>query len=562
MAEGEGAAEAGAGGGAGSSILRELLVLVGLDVAWKDFSKAMLLTDLLSGGLEKLAEKVAQGVERFGEMIKETAEATEKIEILAQQTGLEADELQSLMSAAQATGVSVEMMTHGITMLSREMFMAKEGSSIAKKAFADLGVKFQDSNGKLRDGSAVLKDIADKFSTMKDSATKSALAGQLFGRLTGTQLIPLLNRGKEGIEKLADQYPNLTDAQVEAGSALLKEQKKIQFDTQWFWQHIVAAQIPALLKITRGYRETRRAMLELIQPAIIWFTKKVWKAFMAIYDVLHSVSLFVISTTKLIIRNWKFLAVILGALTIGIVAGNAALIASFIATKAAAIAAAAQVVIAWAVAAAPFVAIAGAIYTLFLYFDDLRVYLNGGRSLIGKFLADLREWWKPQPGDTFFVSALKKFVKWTQDAIASIKKLAAQLGIATGTMTNQDVDKLYGANASDLQDQTDKTTLDTARKRLTLNKKAKLTDREKQAISRQNMDEKSFVADVREHPWVSAEHPTATSTTNSSNTSSTVVHQTNHIKIDAKNMSADELGKAVEETLGKHIDDAANHSGD
>jgi hypothetical protein len=43
--------------------------------------------------------------------------------------------------------------------------------------------------------------VAEKFSRMQDSTTKTALAIQIFGK-GGAALIPFLNEGKEGLERL------------------------------------------------------------------------------------------------------------------------------------------------------------------------------------------------------------------------------------------------------------------------------------------------------------------------------------------------------------------------
>lgn len=68
-----------------------------------------------------------------------------------------------------------------------------------------LGIPTTDAlTGALRPSFEILKDLAGAFEKMPDGAKKAAIAMQLFGERIGTQLIPLLNQGKKGIEEIAN----------------------------------------------------------------------------------------------------------------------------------------------------------------------------------------------------------------------------------------------------------------------------------------------------------------------------------------------------------------------
>ncbi|RWE72922.1 MAG: phage tail tape measure protein, partial [Mesorhizobium sp.] len=100
---------------------------------------------------------------------------------------------------------------------------AADGTKQAGTVFDRLGVKIRDANGNLRSNEAILLDVADAFARMPDSALKSALAIELFGK-AGAELLPFLNQARAGILDLGKQAEQLgivlTKDQANIGDAL------------------------------------------------------------------------------------------------------------------------------------------------------------------------------------------------------------------------------------------------------------------------------------------------------------------------------------------------------
>lgn len=80
----------------------------------------------------------------------------------------------------------------------------KETVAVANPVLEQLGINAKDASGHIRPMADLLPELADKFSKMPNGAEKSALALKLFGK-GGLQLLPFLNRGKEGIAKLREE---------------------------------------------------------------------------------------------------------------------------------------------------------------------------------------------------------------------------------------------------------------------------------------------------------------------------------------------------------------------
>jgi len=135
------------------------------------------------------------------------------------------DAADSAGEAAAAAGITVEQYTRlgyamkfsvggadaldgSMKFLNKSMYDAANGSKSAQAAFDSLGVSYTNADGSLRESTDVMLDVADKFSTMKDGAQKSAMAMDIFGR-SGGDMVPFLNQGREGITALTDQADRL-----------------------------------------------------------------------------------------------------------------------------------------------------------------------------------------------------------------------------------------------------------------------------------------------------------------------------------------------------------------
>lgn len=76
------------------------------------------------------------------------------------------------------------------------------------KVSKDLGFAYKDARGNILPMNKLLPNIAEHFKNMPNGVGKTALALKLFGR-AGTEMLPLLNRGREGITELMKEADKL-----------------------------------------------------------------------------------------------------------------------------------------------------------------------------------------------------------------------------------------------------------------------------------------------------------------------------------------------------------------
>lgn len=160
-----------------------------------------------SKAIKTLAGVVA-GVS-FANLISGSLTAAARLGDLAKQTGIAVEDLSRLQYAARQNGSDLDTLATGLRQLASNAVDAAGGAEAQAYAFQALGISVEDANGQIRPTNDLLLEIAEKFRGFEDGATKSALAGDLFGKKIGPELIPLLNQGRDGITTLAEEADRL-----------------------------------------------------------------------------------------------------------------------------------------------------------------------------------------------------------------------------------------------------------------------------------------------------------------------------------------------------------------
>lgn len=176
------------------------------NTAKKNFEDLKTTADGLAGKFGSVGLAIAGVFE--GITIKGAIDAADELSKLSQRTGITIEELSALKLGAELSNVSIEDLATGLKKLAVNMAAAAGGSKEAQATFDALGVKVTDAAGKVRSTDDVLGDLADKFASFKDGPVKAADAVAAFGK-TGDRLIPFLNAGREGIQKLREEAAKL-----------------------------------------------------------------------------------------------------------------------------------------------------------------------------------------------------------------------------------------------------------------------------------------------------------------------------------------------------------------
>jgi len=170
---------------------------------------------------------------------------------LSRQTGIAADSLQAYVNAGKLAGVEQSTIEKGLRRLAQSQREADQGIKTYSESYEALGISVRDSDGNLKSSEVLLGDIAERFSDMPNGATKAALAMEIFGR-SGAQLIPLLNAGREELEK----WNYETSEGFAANAEYFNDQlTMLSFGFDGFRKQLADALLPALNSVLEVFRK-------------------------------------------------------------------------------------------------------------------------------------------------------------------------------------------------------------------------------------------------------------------------------------------------------------------
>lgn len=183
------------------------------------------------------------------EKVRAAVDRLDALDDLAEKTGVAASKLSGYSYAAEIAGTTSDDLATGIGKLAKNMAGAAAGSKEQEAAFKAIGVAVKNADGSLRATDEVLVDIAARFATYENGAAKAALAQELFGK-GGAAMIPLLNRGRDGIADLTAEAERMglivSDKAAAAAGELNDNLKRLELGSQGLYNRIASQLVPAL----------------------------------------------------------------------------------------------------------------------------------------------------------------------------------------------------------------------------------------------------------------------------------------------------------------------------
>lgn len=215
----------------------------------------------LSFGAESLTtafQGIAAGISisAFAASIKASIDSLDKFDEAAERIGMTTEALSALTYAGKLSGLEFEDTTGALAKLSAKMQDAASGGKEAAALFGDIGVKVKDSNGSLKSADKVIAEIADRFASFEDGAAKTALAMDLFGK-SGAKMVPLLNGGAEGMEKMrkeAESLGGIIDGKLAKQAAQFNDNlDRLGTLTSAAGKSIASSLLPALNQVAESF---------------------------------------------------------------------------------------------------------------------------------------------------------------------------------------------------------------------------------------------------------------------------------------------------------------------
>jgi len=130
---------------------------------------------------------------------KAFASMGDNIAKMSRRTGVSVEALSELEFAASQSGVQVNQLEQALRRMQRTVFDAERGLSTASDALDELRLNASMLKGLAPEDQ--FKLLADRIARIEDPTRRAAVAMMIFGR-GGTSLLPMFERGAEGIEEL------------------------------------------------------------------------------------------------------------------------------------------------------------------------------------------------------------------------------------------------------------------------------------------------------------------------------------------------------------------------
>ena len=137
---------------------------------------------------------------------QKTANAGDEIQKMSLRTGISTEALSEYKHAAELSGTSLESLEKGVKRMQSTIYDAEKGLSTATDALEDLGVTSEELAGKSPEEQFEI--LSSALADVDDASRKAALAQDIFGR-AGTEMLPMLAAGSEGIAKMRQEAQDL-----------------------------------------------------------------------------------------------------------------------------------------------------------------------------------------------------------------------------------------------------------------------------------------------------------------------------------------------------------------
>gem|GEM_PF-3837528 len=139
-------------------------------------------------------------------IVKKTAEAGDEIQKMSQRTGLSATALSELKHAAELSGTTLDSLETAVKRMQRSVLDLERGLSTQTEAFEMLGLTIEDVQGLSPEEQ--FNKITSALADVEGETRKAALAQQIFGR-SGTELLPMLSQGADGLAEMRQEAHEL-----------------------------------------------------------------------------------------------------------------------------------------------------------------------------------------------------------------------------------------------------------------------------------------------------------------------------------------------------------------
>jgi hypothetical protein len=257
--------------------------------------------------------------------VKDATGATEDLAkqtlALSRVTGMDTQTASEWVSVLKSRNIDAATFGKSMTILSKQIVGASDGSKKSVAAFEQLGVSMADVRA--GDTQKVLMQVSDGLAAMTNPAERAALTQQLFGRASA-KLTPLLYAGSDAIQEqlnMTEKYGATISGKTIAGvKSMAADQREMGIAMEGVKIQLGSALIPALASLS----QILTSIVGVMQPFIANAT--VMKAVLIVLTVAVVAYKVAMIAAAIATTVFETAAAPVALIALGIVAAIAALI--------------------------------------------------------------------------------------------------------------------------------------------------------------------------------------------------------------------------------------------
>ena len=236
---------------------------------------------------------------------------TDTLSKMSQRTGIAAESLGGLKFAAEQSGANFDILTQGLSKFQQQLANAQNGNNT-------LGI---DASS---DTEEALMQFADRIKNMTSETQQVKAATEAFGK-AGYKLLPMLQEGREGIQKLKDEAKRLgltlDEVAIQQGVKLTDATNRMKQSFAAVQNQIISGLAPSMTAFFDQLAKIAGSITSVISkcPVFVSNLGNLTGAFLAVAGVLKTLPIILTAITA-----HPIVAVVAG-LAVGLTALNAAL---------------------------------------------------------------------------------------------------------------------------------------------------------------------------------------------------------------------------------------------
>lgn len=181
---------------------------------------------------------------------KKLIDAADNLNKMKQRVGESVEFLSTFRFIAKLADVELGELEVSLKTAAQQLANAADGGREAGAVFDSLGINAKNADGSIKSLSQLIFEVAERFKAMPDGVRKTDAAVALFGR-SGHNLIPVLNQGADGLQKMQARARmfglELSGATAEAAEQFNDNLTEMQEALRGVGERVVKEILPSLV---------------------------------------------------------------------------------------------------------------------------------------------------------------------------------------------------------------------------------------------------------------------------------------------------------------------------